>query len=709
MGLGWVVLMLSAVASAAEVHVSPQGRDANDGSAEAPVASLERARELLRAAGGGTAWLHAGYYFREFTFTLTAADNGTVWRAFADERAVITGGKRVNGWRESALRDGVWEVDLKAQGITDFGRLRRRGFGAAQQPSALELFFRGNPMPLARWPNRGWTYIDATPGGQQGGRFTFTSNRPLTWTKSDDIWVHGYWTWNWADSWEHVAGIDAAAREIRTDPPHGVYGYTPARRWMAVNIVEELDEPGEWYLDRKTGILYFWPPEPVETDDVWVSLLEQPLITIDGATGVEIRGLVLENARGHGVVMRNARQSVVAACTIRNVGMMAVNVQGGAQNAVEYSEIAETGEGAILLSGGDRVTLTASGHRAYSNNIRDYSRWVRTYRPAIQMSGVGQRAMFNHIHSAPHEGIALSGNDHLIEGNDVHTVAWETSDVGAFYAGRDLTWRGNVLRGNFFHNQGNGDVNSVYLDDCLSGVLVENNVFHRAGRSIFIGGGRDNIVRNNVILEGNPAIQVDARGMTWASYWFDGRDPSIMNGLKAVPYQQPPWSERYPELVNVLDDEPAAPKGNVVENNVIYKGRGVVLNDATDRWVKQQGTWVVSEAPDTPAKDAWSRGTQIVNHRVELVRNGRPARVRVVVENLGVIRAEGAVDLWVWPDASVRLPGDATVEYALEPGEMTTREFDVEAGAQWSVVYVGAMQQGSDLRPLPLTITLPRQ
>jgi hypothetical protein len=84
--------------------------------------------------------------------------------------------------------------------------------------------------------------------------------------------MHGYWTWDWADSYERIRKLDTAAHTIETWEPHGVYGYKEKQRYCYLNILEELDEPGEWYLDRRANNLYFWPPEPPEKGETCVSL-----------------------------------------------------------------------------------------------------------------------------------------------------------------------------------------------------------------------------------------------------------------------------------------------------------------------------------------------------------------------------------------------------------------------------------------------------
>lgn len=140
--------------------------------------------------------------------------------------------------------------------------------------------------------------------------------------------------------------------------------------------------------------------------------------------------------------------------------------------------------------------------------------------------------------------------------------------------------RGNVVHYNHFHDLGNASkVQAVYLDDCSSGTTVFGNLFCRAGRAVQIGGGRDNVIENNVFVDCKPAVQVDARGLTWAKFWFDGSDSTLMDRLKAMDYDKPPYSVHYPELANILEDEPAIPKGNRIVRNICAGGRLLDLLD----------------------------------------------------------------------------------------------------------------------------------
>ncbi len=629
----------SAGNTAMNLYISPSGNDSwsgrlanpNRSRTDGPFATLERARDAVRALkrsnglpkGGVTIHLRAGVYSRASSFTLTEEDSATAdspitYRAYRREKVVLSGGREIGGFTpvtdpavlerlDPAARGNVLQTDLRAQGISDFGRMTRRGFGQAIVPAGLELFFQDRPMQLARWPNGDeWTKIVAAPAGQEGGKFTYAGDRPSRWKSRDDIWVHGYWTYDWADTYEKVKSLDTAQRMVETEPPHGVYGYSPGKRFYFLNILEELDSPGEWYLDRQSGILYFWSPAPLDQGKTVVSLLEAPLLSLEKTSHITFQGLVLECSRGPGAVIVDGAYNRIAGCTLRNLGTFAVSIggnhrdyqtaiyndstlnrQAGAQNGVLGCDIYQTGDGGILLGGGDRKTLTMGGNYAVNNHIHNYSRWSRTYRAAVTVDGVGNRVAHNLIHDAPHNAILLGGNEHLIEYNEIYRVCLQTGDAGAFYMGRDFTMRGNVIRHNYFHHitrllEGGGgfvDVMAVYLDDCASGTTVFGNLFYRAGRAAMIGGGRDNTIENNIFVECTPAVHVDGRGLGWAKFWFDGRDSTLMDRLKAVQHDQPPYSLRYPALANILQDDPAVPKGNRILRNVRAGGTWLEMFD----------------------------------------------------------------------------------------------------------------------------------
>ena len=136
------------------------------------------------------------------------------------------------------------------------------------------------------------------------------------------------------------------------------------------------------------------------------------------------------------------------------------------------------------------------------------------------------------------------------------------------------------------HGPGLYGVRAVYFDDFTSGNTIYGNIFYKAGKAAFIGGGRDNRVENNLFIECDPSVHVDARGTSWAFKYFKRDDPHfypvLFDSMEAVHFDKPPYSEKYPELLNYYNDDPAVPKNNVIERNISYGGRFIDLWDGLD-------------------------------------------------------------------------------------------------------------------------------
>jgi len=637
-------LLLALPSLAAELYVAPTGSDDNPGTRAKPFATLERARDEVRRftqagklpRGGVTVWLRGGDYLRTNALELTAADSGTptapvVWRARKEETVRLLGGMKLSGFEPvtdpailarlpEAARTHVRQVNLKTLGLTDFGQMRSRGFGRPLTPSHCELFYGGRPMTLARWPNEGdWERIAGFPeggatgdghGGQIGkleAGFLYSGDRPRGWKDTTDLWVHGYWSWDWANSYERVDSIDFERRLIKTAAPYGLYGFRKGQRFYFLNVLEELDQPGEWFLDRNTGLFYFWPPAPLtrpegrplplqggegrgegavkvrgstfevqgsefkaHPPEILLSLLADPLLRLTDVSHVTFRGLMLETSRGSAVQIHGGSSNRVAGCLIRNIGNYGVTIEGGTGHGVQACDIFDTGDGGVSMDGGDRQTLRPGGHFVENCHFARQGRWSKCYVPAILIGGVGQRASHNLIHDHPHCTILFNGNDHLVEFNEIYRNALETGDVGAIYTGRDYTCRGNRIRYNFIHDTGGVGMGSmgIYMDDCVSGTEIFGNIFYKVQRAAFLGGGRDHQVINNIFVDCNYAVELDGRGLNPSPVWRGMVDQTMRQSLARVP--QALYRERYPAL-KTLDQYYGPPGGPAIEG-AAFKG-----------------------------------------------------------------------------------------------------------------------------------------
>ena len=583
---------------------------------DGPFATLERARDAIRAVkkanryptGGVVVELRAGTYCLEQTFRLTAEDSGTergpvVYRAYNKETVRLTGGKRITGFKPvedpavlsrlpPEAKEHVLQTDLHAQGITGLSKLEPYGKGWPRDHAGPpELFFdagppnqspsgtvRGTAMQLARWPNEGFVRIGDLPDRKKSRTtFHYEEDRPERWAGEEDIWLHGYWNVDYFDHYRALEKLDVANRTITVADywnGHWTGACKKGHRYYALNLLPELDRPGEYYIDRATGILYFWPPAPIKSGDAFVSMLHRA-VYLKETEHVVLDRLTIEFTRSDAVLIKNGHRNRVVGCTLRNTGQDGVRIDGGTHNGVVGCDVYGNGECGIALEGGDRKTLTPCGHYAANNHIHHYARRKRTYRPGVKFRGVGCRVSHNLIHNAPHNAILSWGNDHLVEFNEIHSVCYESGDVGAFYSGRDWTARGTVIRHNFFHHvkgPGRFGAMGIYLDDFASGFSIVGNVFYDLTRAVYVGGGQDNLVENNIFVDCVPAVHVDARGLGWAKHVR--RTNSVLKvRLAEMPYKTPPWSTRYPRLLDILDRKYDSPEGTVVTKNVCWGGK----------------------------------------------------------------------------------------------------------------------------------------
>jgi hypothetical protein len=637
-------------ALAADLYVAPNGSDANAGTSDRPLATLQGARDALRGkpthTEPTTIHIRGGDYRLTQSFELGEHDSGTrdapvVYRADGQTPVRISGGALVPPAAVRAVTDQsilarlpessrgkVVQVDLKALGINEYGQIGPRGFGRRVIPAPLELFINDQPMTLSRWPNADeppaplGKVIDAgsvprsarTP--DRGGIIAFDIDKPLRWSAATDVWISGLFHNGYADDIVRVAKIDPTAKTMTTAQPHtyGFHSGKPFNAWVALNLLGEIDRPGEYCIDRTSATLYVLPPGPIENARMELSVLDAPLVSLKSASFVTLEGLTIECGRGCGVYVEGGEGNRITHCTVRNLGTVGVSVgkdlttRGepardhdgyvsppitplvGPEAALEYDstfdrvaghnqqiescEIYNTGGGGVSLGGGDRKTLAPGGNAVVDCNIHDVKRWCRTYKPGVYIDGVGNRIAHCHIYNCTTSAIYLHGNDHLIELNEIDHAETFGEDMGVFYMGRNPSEQGNELRNNFFHHCGHaGDVTYVlHLDDMTCGTRVVGNIVYACDCATNVNGGYENAFINNIFIDNRNSSAAHA-GIR--SGWDVKRalvylhTPPLQRRIKTeVDITQPPYSTRYPRLKWLYEAPPEEHRCNQVWRNV---------------------------------------------------------------------------------------------------------------------------------------------
>lgn len=623
-----------------DLYVSTTGDDANAGTKDAPLRTIEKAVETVRGTDktgrqGVTVCIEPGEY-RVSSLTFDTADSGTAdcpvtYRADGGEVVLHAGVTlRPDDFRaardypaiadrlSAEAREHVVVLDLTqepyALTAADWGKLYAVGsYNTADKydgdwtgPLYCELFVNDRRQTLARYPDEGFLLTEEVvktgEGKESDGARTANKNwdslrnpepdvyrvneelaaRIGTWKDLQDVWMFGFWKYDWADASAPILSFDAAAREL-TPRFVSLYGTKTDAPYYFFNVLEELTAAGEWYLDRENGLLCLWKPDGFDTASIDLSLSETPVIGGE-ASHLVFDGLTIQGTRSDAVVL-TGDDVTVQNCRIKNVAGNALCLTGSGNRAL-CNEITHTGKGGIVLTGGDTEKLVAGNCVAENNLIHDWSEIYQTYQPAVTLNGVGNVCAHNEIYNSPHEAITYAGNDHIIEYNLIHDVCLLSDDAGAIYSGRSWAWYGNVIRYNCIYALGSGDhkPNGIYMDDALSGQEITGNILVNVPQyALHLGGGRDLNVTNNIIVNaGKCAVSYDDRARDGALHdgWFDhaAKGGDMWKALYGSPWQSAVWQAAFPQYKTMTDDFAQAetagfipnPANSTVSGNVIF-------------------------------------------------------------------------------------------------------------------------------------------
>ncbi len=627
-----------------DLYVSTTGDDMHAGTKDAPLRTIGKAMELVRGMdktgkGGVRVCIEPGEY-RVPPLIFGAEDSGTAdcpvtYRADGGEVVLHAGVTlRPEDFRSALAypaiadrltpdaREHVVVLDLTQEpyGLTgkDWGRINAIGsYNTANKYDGdwtgslyCELFVNDVRQNLARYPDEGFLLTEEVvktgQGKESDGSQTkrenwdelrnpepdvYRVNEELAariggWKNLQDVWMFGFWKYDWADASAPILSFDRASRAL-TPRFVSLYGTKTGAPYYFFNVPEELTTAGEWYLDRENGLLCLWKPEDFDAARIDLSLSETPVISGE-ASHLVFDGLTIQGTRDDAVVLAGD-DITVRNCLIKNVAGNALCLTGNGNLAIG-SEITHTGKGGIILTGGDADTLRSGNSRAENNLIHDWSEIYRTYQPAVTLRGVGNVCAHNEIYHSPHEAITYAGNNHIIEYNLIHDVCLLSDDAGAIYAGRSWAWYGNVIRFNCIYALGSEGhaPNGIYMDDAMSGQEITGNLLINIPQfALHLGGGRDLNVTNNIIINaGDRAVSYDDRARDGAlnGGWFDhaAKGGDMWTALYDSPWKGPIWQEAFPQYKTMTDDFTKSETADFIPNPANSTLRGNVIFDLRD-------------------------------------------------------------------------------------------------------------------------------
>lgn len=580
--------------TAQDFYVSPGGRDSNPGTKSAPFATLIRARDAIRTAGNrqqrATVYLRGGTYYITQSLELTGQDGGTAaspvtYRALENETVILCGAKSVTTSALQPVTDAATmarirpdlqlklrEIDLNSLNITH-SKAYPDIFN--DEGGIVSLFIDGKRMPLSRYPNRGYMTIKKVRingGGQEvknenwrdfyadgakpvrpprPGVFDYRDARTARWLTQLDrgVWLKGYWRIPWQNEAVRVAAIDTVAKTITLAVPvPGGIGNKYTRPdgngkepyWL-LNLLEEIDTPGEWAIDFRDQKLYVYPP--AGATQFRLADRSEPLIRLTDASNVVIRGITFAENLTDAIVVKGGTNNLIAGCTIHNVNQYAVRLEGGTHHTVQSCDLFDLGAGGVWLGGGNEAggpsnagnPRVSADHQVINNHIHHFSQITRIYAPAVNAGftgggggghhpAVGMHVAHNLIHDTPHAGVLFGSWDSRFEYNEVFRMCLVSNDMGGFYSYDQFGRMGNhTFAYNFIHSSPEGD--GIYFDHDHRDMHVYGNILYlnsapdkRGTGYLFKRGSQDKYPQtidcyNNVAINCNYGFQfVTVRG-----------------------------------------------------------------------------------------------------------------------------------------------------------------------------------------------------
>ena len=582
-----------------DYYVSENGDDNNSGDKLSPLKTVEKARELVRSINKDSTkvnvYINDGAYSVS-SFKLSENDSGSenypvTYQGIGNEMPVFKNTKEIDtssfenlSQEETRLirqdaRAKVKKVDLLSQGFTadDFDLDSRSG---------QEIYFNGVKQELAGWPNDGYALIDDIKVPQtdtQNLVFAFYNKELKRWADAKYPIIEGY------------MGVEYEKQRIRAEKinpddftiayaENAYYGAKKGYRFRITNLLEELDMPGEYYLDRDNLVLYYYPYDGFkEGDKLEVSLPSESALTLDNVSNVKISGISIEQNNATGITFNNCSNLTVENCYIGKLGGKGI-VGSGTNIDINHNTISNVASiGIDFERGGDRNKLTENNVRIRNNHIY----FTGSIGIRVRKNTVGTNVTNNVIHKTGHYPIWFGGNKNYVAYNEIYNANRELGDACAIYSGRDLSEYGNEISYNYVHHidcldkRVYSDTGISTGDDWESGTIIKNNIVYMGSKmntSAFGTHTRDNTIKYNIAVDATAGLSFSDRYL-WGGSMLnkDGVEKDVLNtlsfsdGLDKGYAQTDVWQKEYPQISTIYQD--------IVDNNGRFITRNNVVTD----------------------------------------------------------------------------------------------------------------------------------
>lgn len=548
-----------------DIVVSPDGDDANDGTLENPLRTVEAAKEKVKSVQSDTnvtVWFRAGTYQIADTIKFTADDKSNVlYRSYPNEKVEFSGAKEISGFSETTLNGvKVFTADVAIDSEDDYFR---------------SLFKSDKRLTRPEYPKEGTFKIkdpkldEAVAPEIDPHFFTHSAvfyahtNNVLDFANAGDVEVKVMHFW--CDEHLPVHSVDSSTGRVETTKPSSMT-LRVDDNYIFENVKEALSLPGEWYLDRTEEKLYYVPEEgdTPESTVLYAGVTKQ-LFTFEKAESIAFQGIDFVNTGWEPVgsngafynkvfdeshpLYPNIKYSAVhpqaafetpaailvsassgidfTDCRFENISYTAVKFENASTDCtVKSSLFNEIGANAVFIHGDFVVPASTRNIDVVDCHISNYGRIFNNAIGVLLTHAIDCDLTNNEIHDGWYTGISVgwnwgyspnSTNNINISNNLIYNIGngW-LSDMGGIYT---LGIQPDtVIRGNVIHNVGCDEGQygyggwGIYLDEGSSEILVENNLVYDCSSETFHQHyGRDNVIKNNIFAFGGEGAFIITR------------------------------------------------------------------------------------------------------------------------------------------------------------------------------------------------------